>query len=138
MNFTAPIPGQSLTVEPGNAPWEQPPQMEDPEEAIKYQTKRLTKADVMDDMLFALESGFPVKAMVETLNTVATMNGVYSVDANWKDKAALEGVAPEASPDFTADAASSLMPSIPIVSRRLRTCLGFSLFEVTVPSIDSR
>ena len=80
MNFTAPIPGQSLTIEPGNAPWEQPPQIEDPEEAIKYQTKRLTKPDVMDDMLFALESGFPVKAMVETLNTVATMNGVYSVD----------------------------------------------------------
>lgn len=80
MNFTAPIPGQSLTVEPGNAPWEQPPKMEDPEEAIKFHTKRLTKPDVMDDMLFALEAGYPVKAMVETLNTVSTMNGLYSVD----------------------------------------------------------
>ena len=25
--FDAPIPGQSLTNEPGNAPWEHPPQM---------------------------------------------------------------------------------------------------------------
>lgn len=80
MNFTAPIPGQSLTIEPGNAPWEQPPQLHDPDKAVKYHTKRLTKPDTMDDMLFALESGFPVKAMVETLNTVATMNGIYSVD----------------------------------------------------------
>lgn len=80
MDFTAPIPGQSLTMEPGNAPWEQPPKMEDPEEAIKFHTKRLAKPDVMDDMLFALEAGFPVKTMVETLNTVSTMNGLYSVD----------------------------------------------------------
>jgi len=80
MNFTAPIPGQSLTIEPGNAPWEQPPKMEDPEEAIKFHTKRMTKPDVMDDLLFALESGFPVKTLVNTLNTVSAMNGLYSVD----------------------------------------------------------
>ena len=31
--FDAPIPGQSLTDEPGNYPWEHPPQYTNPEEA---------------------------------------------------------------------------------------------------------
>lgn len=80
MNFTAPIPGQSLTTEPGNVPWEQPPMMEDPEEAIKFHTKRLRNPDVLDDLIFILEAGYPVKPLVMTLNTTSTMKGLYSVD----------------------------------------------------------
>ena len=34
--FDAPIPGQSLTDEPGNYPWEHPPQTASIEEATDY------------------------------------------------------------------------------------------------------
>ena len=39
--FDAPIPGQSLTNEPGNAPWEHPPQMVKMEEAMGYVWEKL-------------------------------------------------------------------------------------------------
>ena len=32
----APIPGQSLTSEPGNYPWEQPPQLNTVDEAVEH------------------------------------------------------------------------------------------------------
>ncbi len=41
--FSAPIPGQSLTSEPKNSPWENPPQMNKPEEAVLWHLKKLDK-----------------------------------------------------------------------------------------------
>ena len=41
----APIPGQSLTDEPKNFPWERPAEMSDPEEAIKFHLENLNEPD---------------------------------------------------------------------------------------------
>ena len=35
-NFEAPIPGQSLTGEPRQYPWESPPQIDKPEDAFDF------------------------------------------------------------------------------------------------------
>lgn len=80
MNFNAPIPGQSLTIEPGNAPWEQPPQTENLDEAIQLHISRLNKPQVVDGIIFMLDIGMPVRAITESIMTSAVMNGIHSVD----------------------------------------------------------
>lgn len=76
----APIPGQSLTDEPNNWPWENPPEMADPEEATKYYINRLANDEVMDDLAVALDGGTPLTPLVKTLVTSGTMNGLHSID----------------------------------------------------------
>ena len=60
VTFDAPIPGQSLTTEPKGYPWERPPQIDDPEEAIKFYINNMSKQEVMDDIYTALDEGFPL------------------------------------------------------------------------------
>lgn len=80
MNFNAPIPGQSLTIEPGNAPWEQPPKTEDMDEAVRLHLKRLNSPKVIESVSFLLEIGMPVRAITESIMTSAVMAGIHSID----------------------------------------------------------
>ena len=41
LSIDAPIAGQSLTTEPGNRPWENPPQYTTVEEALEYYIHKL-------------------------------------------------------------------------------------------------
>lgn len=80
--FDAPIPGQSLTDEPKNWPWENPPEMVDPEEATKYYINKMANDDVMDDMAVLLDGGMPLAPLVKTLLTTGVMNGMHSIDVS--------------------------------------------------------
>lgn len=51
MQFDAPIPGQSLTTEPKNFPWERPPEIVDPELAIQYHLEKLSRPKAVDGIL---------------------------------------------------------------------------------------
>lgn len=78
----APVPGQSLTDQPKNWPWENPPEMADPEEATRYYINKLADEDVMDDLSVVLGGGMPVAPFVKTLLTTGVMNGRHSVDVS--------------------------------------------------------
>ena len=67
--LNAPIPGMSLTTEPGNRPWENPPSMTTVEEALEYYANRIFRADqfARDDLLDVLESGFPIRNFANIL-----------------------------------------------------------------------
>ena len=43
VNLTAPIPGQSLTTEPKGFPWERPPEIDKPEDALKFYANNMSK-----------------------------------------------------------------------------------------------
>ena len=45
--FDRPIPGESLTGEPRNNPWEQPAQMSDVNEVAAYYVERLDNEEVI-------------------------------------------------------------------------------------------
>ena len=49
--FNAPIPGQSLTTPPRNAPYERPPEITDPDEALAVHLKRLSDPDAIEDAM---------------------------------------------------------------------------------------
>ena len=55
----APIPGQSLTDEPKNFPWENPPEISDSNEALQYHIERLSNPEVLEDFYTLIELGYP-------------------------------------------------------------------------------
>lgn len=79
--FDRPIPGQSLTGEPRNNPWEQPAMMSDVEEITKFYIERMANQEVIDDFAAVCQAGVSLKPIVETILSSATMRGIHSVDA---------------------------------------------------------
>jgi hypothetical protein len=80
--FSAPIPGQSLTNEPKNFPWERPSEIADPREAIKFHIDGLSKPESIDNVLELMQMGVPVRAIAQTALTTAQMEGIHSVDVS--------------------------------------------------------
>lgn len=78
--LNAPIPGQSLTNEPGNVPWEQPPQMVDLDEVAKYYIERLSEPEGVDAVSGLLRSGTPALEVAKTLMRFSVMKGLHTVD----------------------------------------------------------
>jgi len=78
--FDAPIPGQSLTDEPGNYPWEHPPQTAAIEEATDYVYESIMKKENMERMFTLLRMGIPVEALVKVITFSGFLEGKWSVD----------------------------------------------------------
>ena len=79
--FQAPIPGQSLTTEPGARPWEKPARFVEPEEAMSYYLDRFSSnPERTGEMLSILEAGFPVKNLVDGMTMAGVMEGLHSID----------------------------------------------------------
>jgi hypothetical protein len=79
--LSAPIPGMSLTTEPGSRPWENPPSMVTVEEAIVYYTDKILKnVERHEDVLDVLERGIPVRNFANTLSTTSVMDGRHTLD----------------------------------------------------------
>tara|TARA_R110002074_G_scaffold173299_5_gene336015 strand:+ start:1087 stop:1641 length:555 start_codon:yes stop_codon:yes gene_type:complete len=79
--FNAPIPGQSLTTEPRNNPWEQPAQMSNMNDVTKYYIERLADEDVIDDFGAMVQAGVPLAPLVESLYMQGVMRGLHTIDA---------------------------------------------------------
>lgn len=77
----APIPGQSLTTEPGNRPWENPPQYVTVEDAIQFYMERFSDPEMGTRVLDILEdSNVPVTVLVEVITTGGMMQGLHTLD----------------------------------------------------------
>ena len=80
--FEAPIPGQSLTDSPKNAPYERPPETADPMEAIDIHLANLTKEGAMEDVLYFLEMGVDLQTMVQGILRSGVVAGIHSLDVS--------------------------------------------------------
>ena len=80
MKFDAPIPGQSLTNEPKNYPWERPPETADPDEAIVHHLTRLGQQKVMNHILDGVQAGLPVSMLTDLMLTGAVAKGIHNID----------------------------------------------------------
>lgn len=78
--FNAAIPGQSLTKRSRNYPWERPPEIVDPEEAIIYHTEKLSKPEVMDNVLDLLMAEMPTSFLADLMITGAVSKGIHTID----------------------------------------------------------
>jgi hypothetical protein len=58
--FDTPIPGQSLTDEPGNYPWEHPPQYVTTDGAADHLWNRMSEPEFAEQIIAMLDAGVPV------------------------------------------------------------------------------
>ena len=79
--FDAPIPGQSLTDEPGKWPWDKPPEMTNPDDAYEYVVLKIEQdQDLKDDMLKFLMAKVPIESICNTIAFTGFAQGKWSPD----------------------------------------------------------
>jgi hypothetical protein len=83
MFLSAPIPGQSLTVEPGNVPWEQPPQYTTLDEVVNFYSDKMSDPEIVLDLLDLLKRDIPILTIVNTLTKSSLMQGYHYVDVGF-------------------------------------------------------
>ncbi len=81
MDTSRPLPGESLANDPDTPlPFEGSPQFTDQEELLNYYFELLTSEDVYENLMDALEEGFPVMDMVQTLLLKGFEDGLFNPD----------------------------------------------------------
>jgi hypothetical protein len=78
--FDGPIAGQSLTAELGSRPWQSPPKLKTPEEAIEYYLPKLTNPDRLPTLLNMIEYGLPIAIIADSMQTISVMEGLHTID----------------------------------------------------------
>lgn len=80
--FGAPIPGESLTKAPKSFPWERPPEISKPEEAVDYYLEKLTEPKRMKSMLELLQLDTDVVTFTEGILRSGVSRGLHSIDVS--------------------------------------------------------
>lgn len=82
MIFDRTPPGFSLTQEPKGSPFENPPEIVDPEDAAKFHLDNMNNADAFEDIAHFLESGLDIPTLVQGILRSAVFQGVHSIDVS--------------------------------------------------------
>lgn len=78
--FDAPVPGQSLTDKPGNAPWEHPPQFVNTAEAADFIWDQLSTPEFSEQVIAMLDAGIPIEAIARVILFGGFAEGKWSPD----------------------------------------------------------
>ena len=89
-----PTPGASLTYDPGNAPYENPAEMVDPQQAIDEILMAFEQPETRDNIMSAIAAGFPVEDIVKSMAIAGVSEGKFSPDVADLIKTALENNIP--------------------------------------------
>jgi len=83
MQFDAPIPGQSLTTEPKNFPWERPPEIVDPELAIQYHLEKLSRPATVEGILDTIDMlDVDIATLTKGYLRAQVAEGIHSIDVS--------------------------------------------------------
>ena len=82
MQFERAIPGQSLTTPPKSAPYERPPEITDPIEALDWHLDKLDNPKAVQQAMFFLEMGIDLVSLVQGVLRNAVMEGMHSIDVS--------------------------------------------------------
>lgn len=82
MIFDRTPPGFSLTQEPKGAPFENPPEIADPDEATRWHLDKMNSANAFEDISYFLEAGIDIPTLVQGLLRAAVFQGVHSLDVS--------------------------------------------------------
>jgi hypothetical protein len=79
--FNRPIPGQSLTTPPKQFPWERPPEITDPEEAIQMHLTRISQPEMLEAVINVIElQDLDIKTVTNGVIRGAVAHGIHSID----------------------------------------------------------
>lgn len=74
-----PIPGQSLTGEPGGKQWETPPELVTVEETAEFYFEKLLDPAKSSALLAQIEDGMPLTLMADSLQALGVFKGLHTV-----------------------------------------------------------
>ena len=75
-----PVPGMSLTSEPGARPWENPPVYVMVEDVVGFYTEQILDQESEDFILLVLEKGISIEAAADHVVASGVMNGMHTAD----------------------------------------------------------
>lgn len=78
--FDAPIPGQSLTQQPGSSPWEMPPKFTSPDDALEFTFEKLTNPAEATKLALMLKKGIPAEYIANNLLFVGASQALWNMD----------------------------------------------------------
>mgnify|MGYP003670781726 CR=1 FL=1 len=79
-DYDVAVPGESLTGELGNKPYEQPPQMPTVEENVNFYMEQILSPQIMPQIAANLERGRRVSDFAEFLVTSGVASGRHTID----------------------------------------------------------
>jgi len=79
-SFDTAIPGQSLTKTPGIYPWDKPPMLNTPDEAMDYFMDKFEQDDVADKLLSLVDAQVPISTIVDSLLLAGFSEGLMNPD----------------------------------------------------------
>jgi len=80
--FNGPIPGESLTQPPGNAPWERPPKYAEVDKALAFYMDKLEDPKALEEILFLVGQDAPIELMVDNMLLYNEMKGRHTGDVS--------------------------------------------------------
>jgi hypothetical protein len=78
--FSKAPPGYSLTTAPGKWPWERPPELNSPAEAVDAIIANIEQPEALEQNLQLLLAGVSVEEIVGTISRVGFMEGKWTAD----------------------------------------------------------
>ena len=78
--FEAPVPGQSLTKEPGKYPWESPAQFNNIDDAMQHYLNRFQDEKVMFNLFSLMEAKVPITTIAGSMIMHGFAEGLYTPD----------------------------------------------------------
>ncbi|OUW96936.1 MAG: hypothetical protein CBD97_00250 [Pelagibacteraceae bacterium TMED237] len=79
-DFNAPIPGEMLTAELGERPWQRPSKYSDITDVLNHYTENLLNTKVITKILTVIEQGVDLATIAETMMLSSVMEGTHSID----------------------------------------------------------
>ena len=79
-SLDGPIPGQSLTDDPGKMPWESPPDYTNVEKALEYVLTSITREEQLQELLIMIHNKVPLEALTRIILFTGFSKGKWTND----------------------------------------------------------
>ena len=79
-SLDAPIPGEGLTHELGDRPWQKPAQLTSVDEVMPFYREKIMDEEFIPSLLQVIEMGMPLTTIANAMQSAAVMEGVHSID----------------------------------------------------------
>ena len=79
-SLDAPVPGEGLTHELGDRPWQKPAQLTNVDEVMPFYREKILDEEFIPQLLQVIELGIPLTTIANAMQSAAVMEGVHSID----------------------------------------------------------
>ena len=79
-SLDAPVPGEGLTHELGDRPWQKPAQLTNVDEVMPFYREKILDEEFIPQLLQVIELGIPLTTIANAMQNAAVMEGVHSID----------------------------------------------------------